>query len=353
MGSLPTHGKKALPLSNAESPARPLDPGSAEGRAVLARLISGALGEEAAIGAVEALSGGASSATYRIGASVGAASRHFIFQRAASAGFGVSRRVQAEVMRRAGRLGVPVPPVIAIPSPEDGLGDAVITGFVEGEALAPRWLRLDQYAVARERLVGQCAEALARLHAAPMSTWADLPLGAGSGAELLDSSFATYRRLGVDVPAFDLAFAWLKPRMPADPPTVLVHGDFRSGNFLVSEAGLAAVLDWELPHLSSPAEDLGWLCAQAWRFGQWQQPVGGFATREALLAAYRAAGGQVSADELHLWEVYGNLKWGMSCLLLADDHVSGRVPSVERAAIGRRVSEVAADLVYILAFRDL
>lgn len=353
MASRSAHGEEAAPLSNPAGQSAPLDPASKEGRARLTALIAEGLMAHVEIIGVEALSGGASSATYALSASVDGGPRQFIFQRAASSGFGLSRRIQAEVMRRAGRLGVPVPPVIAIPSDDDGLGDAVITGFMPGEALAPRWLRLDPFTTARERLVTQCAEALARLHAAPLSTWADLPLGSGSGAELLESSFATYRRLGVDVPAFDLAFAWLKPRMPTDPPTSLVHGDFRSGNFLVSEEGLSAVLDWELPHLSSPAEDLGWLCAQAWRFGRWQWPVGGFATREALLDAYRDAGGKISAEELHVWEVYGNLKWGMSCLMLADDHVSGRVPSVERAAIGRRVSEVAADLVYILAFRDL
>jgi aminoglycoside phosphotransferase (APT) family kinase protein len=138
--------------------------------------------------------------------------------------------------------------------------------------------------------------------------------------------------------------------MPASPPTCLAHGDCRSGNLLINGHGLAAVLDWELAHLSVPAEDLGWLCVQAWRFGEWQQPVGGFGTREALLAAH---GGTISLEELHIWEVYGTLKWGMSCLQLAEDHVSGRVPSVERAAIGRRVSEVAADLVHLIAFGDI
>ena len=61
----------------------------------------------------------------------------------------------------------------------------------------------------------------------------------------------------------------------------------------MNQQGLAAVLDWELTHLSVPAEDLGWLCVQAWRFGQWQQPVGGFGTRAALIRAYAEAGGQI------------------------------------------------------------
>ena len=47
---------------------------------------------------------------------------------------------------------------------------------------------------------------------------------------------------------------------------------------------------------------------------------------------------------------YGTLRWGLSCLQLADDHLSGRVRSVERAAIGRRVSEVAADLLHLLKY---
>lgn len=323
------------------------DPASPEGRAALAAVLLRESGEAVEIVEAVPLSGGASSATWRLALADG---RQLIFQRTASdAHGGLPRSAQGALMRRAGARGVPVAPVLAVPRAGDGLGDSILTGFVAGEALAPRWLRDPAYAVAREALLGQCAGALARLHGAPLDHWADLPLAGGSGAELLASMFALYRRLGVDLPAFDLAFAWLRPRMPAAPATCLVHGDFRSGNFLVAPSGLAAVLDWELAHLSVPEEDLGWLCVQAWRFGNWQRPVGGFGTREELLAAYAAAGGTpVSREALHLWEVFGTLRWGMSCLQLADDHVSGRLPSVERAAIGRRATEVAADLVHLL-----
>lgn len=345
MATRPATGEVREPLSTR-------DPASADGRIALEAVLADALGAPVRIHDVVALSGGANSATWRLDTGADGTGQRFIFQRSAN-GLGLPRRVQAEVMRRAGALGVPVPPVVAVPAPETGLGDSVVTGFIEGEALAPRWLRDDRFAAARAVLPGQIGAALARLHSTPPSHWADLPLTGGSGAELLASMFATYRRIGVDVPAFDLAFAWLRPRMPDRAPTCLVHGDFRAGNFLVASDGLAAVLDWELPHLSVPEEDLGWLCVQAWRFGAWQMPVGGFATREALLAAYRAAGGTVDPGSLWTWEVFGNLKWGMSCLQLADDYVSGRVPSVERAAIGRRVSEVAADLVHAIARGDL
>jgi aminoglycoside phosphotransferase (APT) family kinase protein len=323
-----------------------------DGRPALEALVARALGVPVALASVQQLSGGASSATYLLETDAGP----FIFQRDAAQSEGdrgVARATQAQVQMRAGALGVPVAQVLGTTRPEDELGDGVLTRFVAGEALAPRWLKLPDYAQARDRLTAQCAQALARLHSAPAGHWADLALKGGSGVDLLDDMFRWYRRIGVDVPAFDLAFAWLKPRMPTQQPTCLAHGDFRAGNLLVAPDGLAAVIDWELTHLSVPAEDLGWLCVQAWRFGQWQLPVGGFGTRAALLDAYTRAGGRVDADELHVWEVYGNLKWGMSCLQLADDHVSGRVPSVERAAIGRRVSEVAADLTHLLAFGEL
>jgi len=325
-----------------------IDPASPEGMGLLAALVSESLGTPTAIHRVTALSGGASSATYRLDASEGPA---FIFQRtASSAHAGLPRSTQAAVQQRAASLGVPVATVIATTSPETPLGDGVITGLVEGEALPQKWLRLPEYAAARSALTTQCARSLARLHAAPVSHWSGLGLTGGSGSELLASLFALYLGLGQSIPAFDLAFAWARPRMPTSPPTCLAHGDFRSGNLLINEHGLTAVLDWELTHLSVPAEDLGWLCVQAWRFGEWQQPVGGFGTREALLAAH---GGGITLQDLHIWEVYGTLKWGMSCLQLADDHVSGRVPSVERAAIGRRVSEVAADLVHLIAFGEI
>jgi hypothetical protein len=48
--------------------------------------------------------------------------------------------------------------------------------------------------------------------------------------------------------------------------------------------------------------------------------------------------------------VFGTLKWGIACLQLGDDHVSGRLRNVERAAIGRRVSEVELDLMHLFKF---
>jgi aminoglycoside phosphotransferase (APT) family kinase protein len=171
--------------------------------------------------------------------------------------------------------------VVRVLVPDDGLGEGYVMTRLPGEALAPKWLKLPDYAPARTVMTKQCAQVLARLHQLPMASVANLALPSGSTAELLDRMVANYRRFAVNSPIFDLIFAWLKERMVDRPASSIVHGDFRSGNFLVAPDGLVAVLDWELAHLGDPHEDLGWLCCNSWRFGVWDRPVGGFGEREA------------------------------------------------------------------------
>lgn len=315
--------------------------------AVLARA-----GRPCEIVSVMALSGGAASATYAVETMRDGVPDRLILQRAAATG-GFSKADQAALQTLAGAHGIPVAPVVAVLTPEDSLGEGFVMQRVAGEALAPKWLRLPLFETARQRLTGQCAAVLARLHALPLDLASGFNLPSGRIDEQHAAMFDKYRQFRVNSPVFDLAFAWLAERCGTAAPTAIVHGDFRSGNFLVDEEGLAAVLDWELAHLGEGAEDLGWLCVNAWRFGLWQKPVGGFGERQALYDAYAEARGPVDRARAHMWEVWGTLRWGLACLQLADDHVSGRVRSVERAAIGRRVSEVELDLLHLIRFGDI
>lgn len=94
-------------------------------------------------------------------------------------------------------------------------------------------------------------------------------------------------------------------------------------------------------------EDLGWFCAPAWRFGGAGE-AGGFGTSEDLLAAYEATGGRsVHPERLLFWQVLATVKWGIICQFQAARHLGG-APSVEHAAIGRRVSETELDLLLLL-----
>jgi len=251
---------------------------------------------------------------------------------------------EAELLQAARRAGVPVPAVIARGDAAPGSGAAyVVMERIEGETLAPRILREERYAAARARLVGDCAAAAARIHAIPV----------GDATCLRDQSpLEEYRevldRLGEPHPAFELGFRWLEAHRPAPGRRAVVHGDLRLGNLIVGEDGLRAVLDWELAHLGDPAEDLGWLCVKAWRFGG-PGLVAGVGTVDELLDAYAQNGGdRVDPDRLRWWEVMGTLRWGIICITQAATHLSGGFRSVELAAIGRRTCQVEWDLLDLL-----
>ena len=110
-------------------------------------------------------------------------------------------------------------------------------------------------------------------------------------------------------PAFELGLRWLKQHMPQPSCIVVVHGDFRDGNFIVGPEGIRSVLDWELAHVGSPIKDFGWLCIKSWLFGLNDKPVGEFGLRDDLHRAYEARTGYaVDPAEVFWWEVHGVLK---------------------------------------------
>jgi aminoglycoside phosphotransferase (APT) family kinase protein len=248
---------------------------------------------------------------------------------------------EARALRLAAAAGLRVPEVLVV-SDGPGLGTAgMVMRRVRGEAIARRILRDQEYGDARRALVGQIAEFAASLHALEPPAGFPSPDPVGD----LKATLATFDKHS---PVFDLALQWLGAVPPPPREPALLHGDLRLGNIIVGPEGLRAVLDWELAHVGNPAEDLGWLCVKAWRFGG-GAPVAGLGNREELLAAYRAAGGaEISQDELRWWEVLGTLRWGVICMTQAQAHLSGAHRSVELAAIGRRVCEQEWDLLLLL-----
>jgi aminoglycoside phosphotransferase (APT) family kinase protein len=302
---------------------------------------------------VRPLSGGASSDTYFVDAVQGDKALPLIVQRSASdtpLEGAMTKRVQAKLQQKARAAGLPVAEVLLVFEPRHGLGDGYAMDFIPGETLATKYLKHADFEAARAKMAVQAAQALAHLHKCPLTHFADVPLTAATPAGQLATLRQWYLQFDTPIPAFDLAFAWLAQHAPVPGVQSVVHGDFRSGNFIVQpDAGLVAVLDWELAHIGDPLEDLGWMCVNSWRFGIWQKPVGGFAARDDFYAAYEIAfGHSIDRDALYFWELFGTLRWGMSCLQLVHQHLSGAVVSVERAAIGRRVSEVELDILYIM-----
>jgi aminoglycoside phosphotransferase (APT) family kinase protein len=293
---------------------------------------------------LERLSGGASRETWRFEAG----GRRLVVQRARGAGLGGQPGMEGEarLLRLAREAGVPVPEVVASGGAGGALGSPfLVTEAVEGETIPRRLLRDDEFAPARAVLAHQAGRALAAIHAMPTGPVGDVlsePDPVRSMADLLGAFDEAH-------PAFELGVRWLDRHRPASHGRVVVHGDFRTGNLVVGPDGLRAVLDWELAHLGDPAEDLGWFCGRAWRFGS-PHRAGGFGSLDELLAGYRAGGGpDVSEEDVRWWEAYGTLRWGIVCLVQVSSHLSGAVRSVEQATIGRRTAEAEWDLLELIS----
>jgi len=340
-------------------PARPVLVEAHDVETALGRILGGTVDK------LRQLSGGASRITSSFELTAGDGTRRpLILQRDRGGGIAGPGRVRSEValLRAAAAAGVPVPNVLAVGDGRDdgdgegggggnggndgngGLGPGwLVVEYIEGETIPRKILRDPEWSGARAALTPQCAAALAGIHAIEPAGIEGLPR-----RDPLEDPLAFLDALGEVRPALEFGARWLQTHRPPPGPTVSLHGDFRMGNLLVGPDGLRAVLDWELAHAGDPAEDLGWLCAPAWRFGG-PGDVGGFGDVPTLLDAYSAAGGEViDRPRLDWWVVYATVKWAVICAMQASSHLSGASRSVELAAIGRRVCESEWDLFVLL-----
>ncbi len=313
-------------------------------------LFTRVFGESETLDSFKRLSGGASQETWALSS----ANQDVILRRSpggssdARSSAAIGLPAEAKLIEAAANAGVPVPQVLHVLDTADGLGDGFLMSRVLGETIARPLLRNDEFASARTKLARQCGDALAAIHTINTKT---LPpeLQLSDGRAQIAQYEEIYRGFEAPRPVFELALQWLKANAPTPRDTVLVHGDFRLGNLMVDETGLAAVLDWELAHLGDPREDIAWVCVNSWRFGQSQNRVGGFGHLDDLLATYNQnTGADINASEIDWWEMLGSLKWGIMCMIMYEAFRSGADASVERAAIGRRVSETEIDLINLL-----
>jgi aminoglycoside phosphotransferase (APT) family kinase protein len=319
---------------------------------ILTSVVRRHLGADTSVADLERLSGGASRETWSFTAVDGAGGRSpLILRRDPPGASGLGTQIdEYRLVAAAEAGGVAVAPLRFPLSSDDDLGTGFVMDRVDGETLGKRIVRDEALAEGRRHLARQCGEQLALIHALPLE---------GSGLRAPDDATSTtltqldqLERLvdGFEAtrPALELGLRWLRVHAPAGEVRAVVHGDFRVGNLIVGPEGLRAVLDWELAHVGDPGEDLGWLCVRSWRFGG-EGRVGGIGDVADLLDGYQAAGGRaVDAGAVRYWEVFGNVRWAVICLVQTFSHLHGLRRSVELAAVGRRVCEVEHDLLELL-----
>jgi aminoglycoside phosphotransferase (APT) family kinase protein len=248
---------------------------------------------------------------------------------------------------------------IEVPKPywygDDILGSPFyIVERIDGETIVRRLQRDDEYKKARNLIPVQLAKSLAKIHRIAVKQRFDfLPNrfcdGSSALGELLFYEEVFRRHSKESHAGLELGFRWLKEKAPRSKQRVLVHGDYRVGNIIFTEKGVKSILDWELAHISDPMEDVGYISVQAWRFGNQSKPIGGIGDREDFYNAYEEAGGfSLNLDSVRFWEVFGNLKWAVICILQAVPFLEGSSASIELASLGRKTAEVELQLLTLI-----
>jgi aminoglycoside phosphotransferase (APT) family kinase protein len=309
---------------------------------LVARFVRRVLGGTAEPQNLHRLTGGANMESW----SFDYAGQGYVLRRSSSAelmaGRAYGHDVEAAIVRTAYAAGVKAPEIVGEIQDADDLGTGYLMRRVEAEVAPAKIL-----AAPPPSLLHDLACELAKIHALPLEGLPDLP--SPDAAMLLADLKAKFIEYGGDRPVMALAFRWLEDQMPPPVQSVLLHGDYRMGNIMADERGLAAILDWELAHLGDRHQDLAFGCINSWRFGHIERPAFGVGALADFWAAYEAECGiPVDAARFRYWLVYSTLWWGICCLQMAEIWRSGLDAGLERAVIGRRASETEVDLLMLL-----
>ena len=181
----------------------------------------------------------------------------------------------------------------------------------------------------RAKLVPQFIGMLATLHQIPASQFAALPSFevpvVGSNASII-KQVNTARRIWEEdrleeEPVMELVYRWLVKNAPPLDHVSVVHGDYRSGNFLFDEesGAITAWLDWEGAVLGDRHQDLTYVTMPIFRHiaedGQ-SVLMSGMGTAEELFDRYAAVSHLgVDPDRLRYFGIFN--RYLITVLLLA------------------------------------
>ena len=221
----------------------------------------------------------------------------------------------------------------------------------EGTAAAHRLVRDTQLGGDRRELAQRLGRELALIHSIrpPREDLGFLaaPLADTPARDALARARIQLTRQPLQRPVIEWTLRWLELHADALPchPWVLCHRDFRTGNYMVDEQGLTAVLDWEFSGWGDPLEDIGWFCAKCWRFGS-RAEAGGIGEREDFYRGYRQVSDVVLApDAVRWWEVMAHVNWAVIALQQYERYASGNEKSLLLGLTGYMLPELELEML--------
>jgi len=236
------------------------------------------------------------------------------------------RRREGQVLRAVAGS-VPVPPVLCVDGEGRAMGQPLmVTGFVggvvkpSGGSAGPSGLGATMGGRISEALTPQFIDYLIATHGVDVDV-AGLedfarPRPGTTDAALWQVNYWTKVREIEEIdslPLLTLAETWLYDHLPVCAEPVLLHGDYRVGNFLFDEASLriTAMLDWELSHIGDFHEDLAYSFEPLFgsRGADGELLVGSMFPASRLLDDYQAKTGRiVDQATLHWYKVLTSYK---------------------------------------------
>jgi len=283
-------------------------------KAGLGRFLSARWKATTTVEAVSRIPGGASRETWKCVAAVGDERRGVIVRIDPETSLiDTDRATEYRAIEAAWKSGLPAPEPLFLEHELEWIGRPFsITTEITGCQSSPDGIPLDhREALGRRkwRLLGQ----IARLE----------PLALGLGDVMPATSVETCAMEQLDYwakviaddeihpnPVAEAAIRWLRRHPP--PPAQklsLVHGDYRTGNFLYTPDGdIKAILDWEMAHIGDPLEDLAWSLDPLWCWSEPERAGRLLPHGEAIALWEEGSGLRADATALRWWQVFASVK---------------------------------------------
>lgn len=263
------------------------------------------------------------------------------------AGLTTDRSFEFRTVKALEDLPIPIPRMFWLDAEGKALGrPSLVMERMAGQPSPPAFPP-GMDAAFREEIAGQFIDILARVHHADWRARGLDFLGVpGPGRDAARRQVRLWkdvydRRRPEPLPVLAAAFGWLEANAPETDRIALVHGDFRTGNFLFEDpARITAMLDWELAHLGDPMEDVGWASMKFWSGAGL---VGGLLAPEAFYSGYeQASGNPVDRDRVFFYQVLGNVK--MAVIALSGVRAFGEGADLLLGLVGFLVPRLCEDI---------